>query len=386
MTTGLILDTVATASSRNSSAPQRKKNDNSAYTFHNRSFGIGFTVGITGIGEKEAFIQPTRYNFTQDGYTSSVTCIRNTSSLLTIGDPLTAAAVGVIGFQAFALSGSLPNGLWSGYPAWGVTADTIVGVAALKGNGRYMYGIVDTNISVHPLDGIQCEAKFSATQFNVYVDTLQRDISVSRNGAIATDIEPSGVLALNAFMQLAFAGQTLTTLYTSLIGNAFNFNIDNVRARADHGNATEEDILVGVAEAMEAVLDFSFETFGLAQTELARDVRQVAAVAEIAVVRIGSPIYTYLSFAINLAIFIAIATEALRTRFWKKLPRINCLDTKSAIIASSAGTLKLGDVAHSWDGDEADNAIGRVKIILEQDRPFFIQANEFSERKYLLSN
>ena len=312
--------------------------------------------------------------------------MRNSSSQLAINGPLAYTDVDTHSIAVFSLNGSLPNGNWNGFPAWGININgSVVGIAAVKGDNRYLYGFV-TGYYYANLSNIQCEVKFTPALFDISVDSVSRNISVLQRAVeIPMDSElhaDSSMVLYNAFMQLSFVSQTLTTLYVSVLGQAFQVNIDNVRARESHEVATEEDILTGVTEGIEAELDAALGIVGQAQIILARDSQNLAASAAIVAARIGDPKYAYIAFGINLAIVALVVFEAARTKFWRDLPLVNCLEVKSAILASAAGDLKLDDDVQSWDGDEADMDVGRIGIMLMKDKPCFCNERWLGPRSY----
>lgn len=103
-----------------------------------------------------------------------------------------------------------------------------------------MYGFVGGNFygskSSFSLDKIQCEATFIPTTFHVQVAVSTNDISVTAlpNATTQgyTDIDSSCGLVNATFFCPSSLSQILTTGYTSVFGDAFKVNADNVRARS----------------------------------------------------------------------------------------------------------------------------------------------------------
>ncbi|KAA6407162.1 MAG: hypothetical protein FRX48_08963 [Lasallia pustulata] len=100
-----------------------------------------------------------------------------------------------------------------------VGPSTAVALAAVADDTRYFYGFIGGSLFYADFNSSQCEATFSPTTFH-------------------DDIDSTGGLIYNAFMGVSFLSQILTTIYTGLLGDAFNLNIDAVQNREGHPNRT----------------------------------------------------------------------------------------------------------------------------------------------------
>ena len=338
------MESIRGASSANSSQPQHNKLDNTGYKFHGRSYGVASAVGLVPNPNLDENIDAKTllsFQYNELGYHSSVKCIYNETSDLA----LTPIGVydtprknhGPLGFWA---NGTLPTGNWTGHATWSIAGNgTVNAIAAATDSTNYMYGFVAGHY-YQDFNHIQCEVKFRPMVFSVKVDTKSQIITVSESNNTATE-ETMDHVPLNkpvaqiAFYTPSYLAQMLTTMYTSSLGRAFQANIDNVRTRNGHRDATIDDRLVGTPEGLEILIDHTFGAVGAAQIMLSNDSQSVDAQAMFNVIQIGEPTYIYSISAVSLLIFFMAAMEAIRTRFWKALPLFNILDLKSAILGAA---------------------------------------------------
>ncbi|KAI8653979.1 hypothetical protein NCS56_01353600 [Fusarium sp. Ph1] len=267
--TGLLLNAVSQASSRDSSTPQHQKLDATGFTYHGRSYGVGAAVGLVQpqlINDISGTIQ--NYSFYEHGYKCEVSCQYNKSSQLSwIKSDLVTTPGGIYAPQGFWVNGDLPNGVWNGFPTWAVlTEDFATALAAVNSQSRYMYGFL-AGKAYMALNQTQCEAKFSPTRFKVDVDVSAKNISVVPAGK-GLDIDPSRALVNISFQGVGYLSQTLTTLYTSVLGDSFLRNIDNVRARNNRTETVDQDVLNAVEEGLEVLIDNFLGSSGAAQVAL----------------------------------------------------------------------------------------------------------------------
>ena len=378
---GLLLNSVRDASSRNSSISQHKKLDNSGFSFHGRSYGVGAGVGLISPTTAQ-HLQPvprvTNYTFPENGYLSHVNCIYNKSSNLSF-EQLDLVQGGERGSYTFSGSvvvlqavGSLPTGVWQGFTTMSIATNlTAVALAAVANDTHNFYGFLGGTFYAD-LNNIQCEATFNPTTFSVAVDVMAQNISVTPTtmNASDTDIDPTGGLIRNAFMGVSYLSQILTTMYTGVLGDAFNLNIDAVQHRENHTDRTKSDITTGLAESLELLLDEYLGSIAASQLiQLNQSQPLSTMMMGIEVVRLGEPVYAYISFFINLAIVGIFLFEAIRTRFWKNLPSFNCLDAKSAILGAAAGGREVSEEVRNWEGDAADPLVGKLEVMLRMNKP-----------------
>ena len=368
---GLLLNSLRDASSRNSSTAQHKKMDSPQFTFHGRSYGVASAVGllgspsINGLVNRQNPPKTIQYSFSESGYNSVAKCSYNDSSDLRFealqliqgqgsedGSPFT-GSVAVL--QAV---GSLPTGEWQGFTTMSIAGNhTAVALASVSNETAYFCGFLG-GIYYSYLNKVQCEVTFTPTLFNVVIDMLAQNISVSPTSNDQYDIDGTGGLIDNVFMGVSFVSQTLTTMYTGLLGNAFFLNIDAVRDREGHPNVTKADITTGLAESLERLFDDYFGAVGASQLLIYNQSHTVDSTMQVQVIQLGQPVYAYVTWAINLAILAFLGFEAWRTKLWKSLPFFNCLDAKSVIIGIAASDGR-GSTQGDVNQDQASAEIGK---------------------------
>lgn len=368
---GLLLNALREASNRNSPVSSHKKLDNSGFSFYGRSYGVASGVGLVDSPSLTA----TNYSYSEPGYMSKVQCIYNQTSNLTFANlglfqgtyrnsPFTGSV------RALQAVGSLPTGEWTGFTTMGIVDNsTAFAIAAQANDTHYSYGLMGGNFYTL-LDKVQCEVTFSPMLFSVSVDVTAQNITVTPTSPADTsvDIDPSRGLVNSTFYSLNFLSQILSTMYTGVLADAFMLDVDAVQARNGHVNATESDILGGVTEGLELLLDFYFGTRGASQLMQFNESTPVSATIEFSTVQLGEPAYVYASFGINLAVFLLFAVQAWRTGFWRDLPLLNCLDVKSALVGLAASGPNPQSSVRNWTGDAGDRESGRLTVQLGSNR------------------
>ncbi|KAF2722558.1 hypothetical protein K431DRAFT_221544 [Polychaeton citri CBS 116435] len=404
--TGLAIDVIAQASSRTTSAPNRTKLDRTGFTYRGRSYGVGSTLGLLPLFCREGddcdlgvnVVNLKTSTFFENGYDTNVNCMFNASSELNLVQQGNVDVPGAGSVDVWQATGSLPNGNWDSFPTWGKSTECVM--AANDAEGRYLYGFITAGDGYYTrLNTIQCEVNFLPARFQVDVDFLEKSINVTKTASDNStssplDIDPSGKLRSNIFMQLSYMSVTLTTLYTSLFANAFHNNIVNVIAR--DGNSVTEDpsssipgtndeILAGIQESIEASLDAFAGAFGAAQSMLAQEITPADTKVEFSVAKFGETSYVYGSFLFNAVLILLVTVELVLTRFWRRALKFNIFDVKSAIMAvASAHDEGLAEEAKSWNGDGSDLEVGKIRLWLQRGIPALTTVNRVQSRMYLL--
>ena len=315
------------------------------------------------------------YFYSETGYISNVNCTYNGSSDIYFqnitgvggGDPNYSNSSGyVLVLQA---TGSLPTGAWRGFTTMAIADDcTATALAAGYNDTQYIYALA-IGYYYPDLNNVQCSVDFTAASFDIAVDVLAQNISITQgvNQAQIVDIDPTRALVNNTFISLDFLSQIITTMYTSVLGDAFMVNVQAIQTRENHTWPTESDIYTAVSESLELLLDEYFGALAASQIMLYNHSTPVNATMNIAAVQLGEPIYAYITFSINLAIVLLFSYEAIRTRFWRNLPAFNILDTKSAILGAMRGVVErqLPAQAQAWEGDAADRQAGLLRVELD---------------------
>ncbi|EFW99165.1 hypothetical protein CMQ_5586 [Grosmannia clavigera kw1407] len=362
---GLLANSVNHASSRNSSMPpQYPKLDNTGFVFNGRSYGVASTVGLASLTQQDAQgeVAVQGFSFHEYGYLSNVFCTYNRKSKLSLEvlNQVTVSGGDVSPPDVVWATGSLPTGHWQGFPFWGVGTDTMVALAAVGNNDtdQFAYGFVAGNFYA-VLNQAQCAVTFTPTLFHVDVDMGSKNITVTPEMAGSrpvVDIDPSRALTNVSFLGISYMSATLTTLYTSVFGDGFVQNIDNVRARENHTTNTSADALASMSEGLELLLDQFLGSTGAAQLMLCGDTQSVEANVAIQVVKLGGLTWVILSLAATSLIAIGVVAAALCTRYWRGLTVYNIFDLKSAILGATTDK-----ATRHWNG----NAKKRCSVKVE---------------------
>ena len=207
----LILNAAASATSRDGTAQNHSKIDNSRYSYTGRSYGVGASVGL--VDDLLNSSKVLSYSYIETGYRAQVSCIMNTTSNWTISD----YAFSDTGFapNIYIAGGTLPNGVSDDYAACGlVSSDQNVALIGHAFNGQNVFAIA-AGQGYSALNGTQCNVTFSPIAFTIDVDTTQVTIAVTPfdQQAPAIDIEPSGsIIAITMRMPTSFLQQNACDL------------------------------------------------------------------------------------------------------------------------------------------------------------------------------
>jgi hypothetical protein len=247
----------------------------------------------------------------------------------------------------YLVSGTLPNGNPEVYSACGLGHSK--GILALVGshrNGQNFFSIA-AGQNYAALDQVQCRVLFTPTVFSVAVNATNRLIAVapllrSFTNADVPDIEPTGfITAFIMRIPTSISQQHACDLYTSLVGNMFVQNIQNVHpafpATSGNNATLNGDVLRGVEDSLASMLDNSLLAFSSAQLMIANDTFSAPTSLSISAIRFGEPKYVYIITGIHFTITLLCLVELVRTRVWRGLSKFDYTDIKSVIVGASIG-------------------------------------------------
>ena len=373
----LILNAAASATSRDGTAQNHSKIDNSRYSYTGRSFGVGSSAGL--VADSLNSLSALSYSYNETGYRAQVGCIMNTTSNWTISD----YGFSQDGFSPniYIASGTLPNGASDFYAACGLaSSDQIAALIGHAFNGQNIFAIA-AGQAYNALNGVQCNVTFSPAAFTIDVDTIQLTIAVTPlvQQAPVIDIEPSGsIIAITMRMPTSFSQQNACDLYTSSIGNTLKSNIENIdsswNSSADPSASNQiAGTLKGVEDSLTSMLDNVLLSFSMAQLMIADDAHEVTTSSAIKSLRIGEPAYIYAIAALNFFVLLLFLGEATRTKGWRDLKPFDYTNIKSVVVGTSMGGTAVADAtreAHAlkkttWNGRADDAIAGRVAVRLE---------------------
>jgi len=379
---GRILDSIATASMPSKVARNNAKPDNSGFAYVNRSFGVGAAVGLQDL----PLIPGIRsYDFLELGYYTGVSCEYNDTSDWTIEETIT--HLSPIDPNFYHVSGRRPNEdrtpdsvfnflNWYVQVAWGDDANDVVSLSAggccgfRNGNPPYQV-VFAAGSSNLVLNQVQCEVDFTPTIFNVSVSVANRTVLVSK--AIGEtpfyDPEPRGELrewALKALMDMSIVS---TTLYRSIVGDAFGSNMQNTFGETpfDLKTAKQAAALPAIEQSLEAALDnilVSLATASFASSSLAK----VETTFHIESLRIGTSSYALAIFLTNAIVLVAVIAVSLYTKLFDTSTAFDFADLGSVIVGVSNSNGQVNGAEHEvkrWRGDPTEPSLQNV--ILELD-------------------
>lgn len=404
---GQLLNTAAAAVATNSTTNKHSKNDLTQYTYLNRSYGVGAAAGLTILPGIDKHVQS--YNYTEIGYKASVNCIKNSSTLW--GWYLINDNDGTAYPNVYLANGTLPGGALDYYAQ--VSFEKTRYLTSISAHMNRDAGVIVMagGENYQQLNQTQCSIDFVPTEFMVAVDVRQKFINVTtlRNGTNVRDMDPTtnheffqywgcgtkskddcwyynntgrrgnGLIAAQASQGLKIITQINTSLYTSVVGDAFYASINNTLLAQKHGLVdpmTETDAqLYAISRSFESLLDDYLADISSAQIMIANDTQEVPATAIVGAVKFGQKTWIYAALIINFFMVWVFVFEFFRTNRWRQLLRFDYRDIKSLIIASSLrGAQNAQHVnaeymkgAGEWAADASDRTAGALKVRLARE-------------------
>lgn len=407
---GYFLIDGSTASSVNWQPAVHVKNDNSNFSYIGRSYGVGSSVGLTDtpITLTDGTVG---YAYTELGYQGTVECIYNATSEFHL-IPVQTGESSESGWRSpdlFLATGSGPD-TYSGSCADETKPTDCFGFIIASNNGiddalavswwasaesgnfdkglpnavNYLgktrpvdslsYSSINAGSNNLNLNSTQCGIKMLPALFNVSVDLVERTIKVDvRSNISQPDIEPSGFLADSASASLGVMSYVDTTTLTSTLGIMLQRNIKNVKLQLNLTTVSDETTnatLQAVAETLEALIDDYLVAIGSAQLMLAQDTQPVSPEVTSTALVVGERIYIIATCCLNIFLLLLYIEEAIRTRFWNKLPNFDYTSVEDVIVASSRGGHEIGEQVYA----QIKSALGiygadlqRVNVMLDHD-------------------
>ena len=362
---GPLLSSAAGASSNTSKILLHPKLDNTQFSYRGRSYGVGSSVGLMDMTISQN-AQAAGYIYQEEGYMTNVSCIYNNTSNFTLSGP--------VNEWIYAASGYLPDSVegpeYSNYIGHDENAIVAIGVSYSERSPR-RYLAIAAGRSYAALDRVQCTLDFLPTLFTVSVDLVNRNISV-RPAYPIPDFNPHRNLTRTVARQFALLSNDLTTLYLSLLGDAFNASIAAHRMSRPSFSAARNPIpadqatLAGLANSLTAMADAMLAAYASAQLVVGRCFAPHPATVVLYALQFGQPAYVYAVFALNLLVVLAVVGEAVRTRAWAELARFNYLDPRDLVVAASRGGTGVAERADEMvrEGGRGKGRRGRRHVWL----------------------
>lgn len=380
---GLLLYSGSSATPVDGSVRNHSKLDDPIWQYRGRSYGVGSSVGLnsTHLDANNA----NTYHYTETGYNVTVSCMKNSSSNFGIKLGTTLGNLSV-----YYARGSLPN-MYSA-KLNGEDYGEIVPTFSLYDNytnmaiwtahkthsiSRTMIGVATGVHRYEKLNQTQCEVHFTPAKFEIAVNKTERSISVKPQYSVAVkDIDPTGQLQFVIMNSVNFLARMSPSLYVSVLGDSLERNF-NAKKQQDRYLTDEEAVISSVVDTFTAIIDDILVAFGASQLLNVLDNITTVAQTHTPAVQIGKPIYIYLIAAFHFVIVSLWLVEAVRTRGWAQLSKLDHSDIKSVIVASSAGGHQLAQTVQTrhgnndsrWAGDKSDPIVAETEIQLKWHKP-----------------
>ncbi len=370
-----LLASISTASTPTGAIRNSTKNDNTQFAYIGRSYGMGSSVGLVPLTSSPLV---ENYTYTEYGYNSSVTCIYNSSSTWSRRLQRPGAAKNGIPGIFYAI-GYLPNSNLSIAPpfysivGWG--DQDIFAYQSECIMGRFLYAFT-AGQRYSPLERMQCEVSFTPCKYDVVVSPPGKNITVTPaaqcGGADVFDVDPTGRLKCKLVGEISWLPRVATSLYSSMVGDAFMSNINNTGLQGVDGVVLDsnETALLAVGVSLTAAIDDAFAALSSSQV-ITYPTTNVPVSMTIRVLHFGDAWAIYSVLTLSAFILLITVEEAVRTRFWAELPLFDFVDVKSCILGAAlgSGTIVKSTVANLgsdvWLGDGAEPRLDEIKVRLK---------------------
>lgn len=317
------------------------------------------------------------YRYLETGYATTVSCIHNDTSGWKLDPTKRAYLYGDGTFPyCYLVTGSLVNGMGEGYAA--SSLGSLDHIFALTGSHNpnsteisNAYAIATGN-SYAAFNNFQCTVDFVPTNFVVAVNRTKSTIEVvpqgdSNSAIVAEDIEPTkNLINITMRMPTSYSQHHACDIHTSLVGNAFQSNVQSTISTFDAAQSTtwnQSQTLRSVEDTMTSMLDNTLLAFSSAQLMIVNDTKSVNATVSLSAVRIGKSVYIYIVAGVNFAILLLCLVESIRTRKWTGLSAFDYANIKDVIVSTSKGGPFIAEEAMKLqqggkDGSEA----GKIRV------------------------
>jgi hypothetical protein len=321
------------------------------------------------------------FEYSENGYISTVSCVRNTSSAFTMSKiSQTKTQDRRSSISVWIANGTLPNsppdtieeyviapiGGGANYFVWSAVVNDDVE------ENRYMLAVAAEGWYAPSFNKMQCTIGFVPSAFNVLVNKTSQTIEVSpiSNATSPTmDIEPTGNLSTSVVLGLNVLSQVAGNSVVSVLGNAIQFNLANVGAQ--NPDFSREEVYVrGLQDSITIILDDLLGSFAAVQILSMNASTTVPLTAHYKATRIGSDKYIFAILGINIVILFLVVVEAMRTHLWVKMTDFNFTDIKCVIVAASSGGHAISEtciarckiLSTRWKGN-ADKEVFKTVLV-----------------------
>lgn len=397
-----LLNEISFATSPDGNDRNHSRWDGTKFQYIGRSYGAGASVGI-----KDAHIMSLgnieSYRYSEVGLSAELQCIYNRSAATDL--LLQTTNISRAYPNLYMATGALPNANWTKiaesdgkledpFIEKGVKAD-IMRIEIKDGYDLYAQNAFDQSDIVSTwvqsddrthyfglsaganylaLDKIQCEIKYRPTTFNITVSTSNYTIKVVPNVDQLSVENPDPERRLSKRVTAAiYPSYILTTLYVSVVGEAFLNNIQNAKVRNNipvSANATNDTVLEAVTDSVTAMIDgtlVSLLSYGLVSNVTTSTPVEMT----LAAARIGSGGFILAVVLLNILGLVAV----LIMGFWivrSDVPMFDYNHIGELAIAVREGTAQ-GLMQDKIDGTlDVQTWVARLHVSDGQQRPAVI--------------
>lgn len=240
---------------------------------------------------------------------------------------------------------------------------------------QHMVGIAAIAWHSGHFANLECSLEFIPTRFTVTANVTNSSITVVKSsGSAATDPEPTGLLVNNTVTSLHFLSKMSPSLYVSVMGDAFEYNVNTTYKSSAYGNLTRREAGLRATEAsFEAIINDILGIYGSGKIAIADDTTSTTIAGTFGSYLFGKPLVLGLTLLVNLVILLIIVIEGIRTRFWRHLPQYDILDFESTVTAASLGDDNISKKVQrqrgegdKWTADAGDRMLGDIRVCLRQ--------------------
>lgn len=369
-----ILQSVSTASMSTHSGI-RQRIDAPDWSNSGRSYGVGSSVGWAE--PANSYHGYKAYNYSEHGYFANATCIYNASSNYAILPYQNATIENHV--ATYRVNGTLPNSIEGHVEYYWISQTTgsnnLLAWSALGNAGSNVLGAAGTGY-YKVWNQTQCSVTFTPSEYSVYVNITARTIQVilSSSGGSTTDIEPTGLLAMNIFNNLELMSRIAGNNVVSTLGVVMSNNL-RIAQGIYAASLTEEEVtLRAMEESLEVMLDNVLIGYGSAELATFSNSQPANVTGLFNAVRVGSDKYTFAVLGVSVLVLVLVLEELARTRFWTGMPEFDFSNVQSIAIAASAGGIAIAnecqamheEVGTHWTGRSNDPLAGRIRARLDK--------------------
>ncbi len=396
----MVLDSASSATTWDGEPRIHSKNDNPLWSYFGRSYGVGSSQGISDLSVISEDL--VGYNYTETGYLVDTSCSYNFNSaffLEQVRSNFQPQNGSEVALNIFVARGFLPNAIddadFIQYPlvltnrtneanddllTWAANSKNDTNIISIVGFGDYSL-----------YDQMQCSVNFTKTRFAINVTGVSINVTIP-------GLPPDGSfdenhhLKSNTMASLSLLAQTASSVSFDVLGESLSNNWRTFNQSINTGNITfdpnqtftgnDTSILLAAEDSFNAMLDDILVGYGAAQlfwgpgvedSDTADISRNASVTSTYDSTRLGQDGYIFATLAINILLILIGLEEAVRTRNWKQMPRLDYLDLKSMIVATSAGGRGVWEECNRthpegtvWDGNNSSKEAASVRVRLGQ--------------------